>query len=171
MTSPSLRNLGLIGISLFAGVVLTLAIQSILPQGMTAYAADEMAAEVDLTPPPRWTMDSLNAMDLEDLGDIDWITVQSGSLRNAETSLFEGDNIVVVWDAGPATLVMDAPSSLDEFVLVLKGELVLTDTDGNSATYGTGDMFMLPKGFMGTWDMTEEYRELIVVDTSAYLGE
>ena len=58
----------------------------------------------------------------------------------------------------------------DEFVVVLKGELVLTDQDGNSVTYKPGDMFMLPKGFVGTWDMTEEYRELIVVDTTAYYG-
>lgn len=168
MTSLSLRNLGLVGISLFAGVALTLAAQSILPLGIAAFAADDA---VDLTPPPAWTMASLNAMELEDLGDIDWITVASGSLRNAESSLFQGDNIVAVWDAGPATLVMDTPATYDEFVVVLKGELILSDNDGNTATYHAGDMFMLPKGFMGTWEMTGEYRELIVVDTAAYLEE
>jgi hypothetical protein len=31
-------------------------------------------------------------------------------------------------------------------------------------------MFMLQKGFLGTWEMTEDYRELIVVDTAAYNG-
>ncbi len=31
-----------------------------------------------------------------------------------------------------------------------------------------GDMFMLPKGFEGTWEMTSEYRELIVVDSALY---
>ena len=30
---------------------------------------------------------------------------------------------------------------------------------------------MLPKDFVGTWEMTEEYRELIVIDTVAYRGE
>ena len=30
---------------------------------------------------------------------------------------------------------------------------------------------MLPRGFVGTWEMTEEYRELIVIDTVAYRGE
>ena len=30
---------------------------------------------------------------------------------------------------------------------------------------------MLPRGFKGIWDMTQAYRELIVVDTAAYNAE
>ena len=48
---------------------------------------------------------------------------------------------------------------------VLKGELVLTDSEGSSATFGKGDRFVLRKGFMGTWHMTEDYRELLIVGT------
>ncbi len=44
-------------------------------------------------------------MKLDALGEIDWITVESGSLRNSETALFDGDNIVSVWEGGPARLV------------------------------------------------------------------
>ena len=167
MTYQSRGNLGLVGISLFAGVALTLAAQTILPLGETAFAADE----VDLSPPKSWNVADLNAMELGALPDIDWMPVESGTLRNSETVLFEGENIISVWDAGPAKLIFDTPSTYDEFVLVLKGELVLSDNDGNTATYKQGDMFMLPKGFVGTWDMTEEYRELIVVDSVAYNGE
>jgi hypothetical protein len=29
-------------------------------------------------------------------------------------------------------------------------------------------MFVVPKGFVGTCDMTQEYREFIVIDTEAY---
>lgn len=158
------RKPGLMIVSLFAGVALTLAVQSNLQLDRSANAAEANA----IKPPQSWTMDSLNAMALEDLGDIDWITVKSGSLPNSETTLFEGDNVVLVWEGGPATLVFDTPTTYDEFVVVLKGELILSDRDGNTATYKEGDMFMLPKGFVGTWDMTEEYRELIVIDTQAY---
>lgn len=150
--------------SLFAGVALTLAVQSNLQLDRSANAAETNA----IKPPQSWTMDSLNAMALEDLGDIDWITVKSGSLPNAEITLFEGDNVVLVWEGGPATLVFDTPTTYDEFVMVLKGELILSDRDGNKETYKEGDVFMLPKGFVGTWDMTREYRELIVVDTDTY---
>ena len=71
-------------------------------------------------------------------------------------------------DSSPARLVFDAPTTYDEFVIVLKGELILTDNAGNAVTYKAGEMFMLKKGFLGTWEMTEDYRELIVVDTEAY---
>ena len=167
MTNQSRGNLRLVGISLVAGAALTLAVQSILPLGETAFAAEA----VDLSPPKSWNAADLNAMELGALPDIDWMPVESGSLRNAETVLFEGENIVSVWDAGPAKLRFETPNTYDEFVVVLKGELILSDNDGNSATYKKGDMFMLPKGFVGSWDMTEEYRELIVIDTVAYHGE
>ena len=167
MTHQTRNTVGLVGISTIAGVALTLAVQTILMLGKTAFAADE----VDLSPPKSWNVAELNTMTLGALPDIDWIPVESGTLRNSETVLFEGENVVSVWDAGPAKLVLDTPLPYDEFVLVLKGELVLSDNDGNTATYKKGDMFMVPKGFVGTWDMTEEYRELIVVDTVAYNGE
>lgn len=164
MLRDTYKKSGLMAVSLFAGVALTLAVQSNLQFDTSAIAAETTS----IKPPQSWTLDSLNAMELEDLGDIDWITVQSGSLPNSESSLFEGDNIVAVWEGGPAILLLDTPTTYDEFVVVLKGELILSDNDGNKATYRQGDMFMLPKGFMGTWEMTEEYRELIVVDTDAY---
>lgn len=167
MSNDTHKKLGLMGVSLLAGVGLTLAVQSNLQMGHTAEAADKVAIE----PPQSWTADGLNAMELDALPEIDWITVESGSLVNSETEIFKGDNIVAVWEGGPAKLVFDAPSAYDEFVVVLKGELVLSDMGGNTVTYKPGDMFMLPKGFEGTWEMTSEYRELIVVDTAAYTEE
>ncbi len=167
MTYQSRGNLGLVGISLIAGVALTLAVQTISPLGKTALAADE----VDLSPPKSWNVADLNAMELDALPDIDWMPVESGTLRNSGTVLFEGENNVSLWDAGPAKLIFDTPVTYDEFVLVLKGELVLSDNDGNSATYKKGDMFVVPKGFVGAWDMTEEYREFIVINAVACNGD
>ncbi|MEM9386565.1 MAG: cupin domain-containing protein [Pseudomonadota bacterium] len=139
--------------------------------GVQAARADGHDAGKGVAPPKPWTVHGLNAMALEDLGDIDWTPVESGVLGNSESTLFEGDNTVAVWDAGPAKLTLEEPLPYDEFVVVLEGELVLTDDSGHSMTYKAGDMFMLPKGFKGTWDMTQSYRELIVVDTQAYNEE
>ncbi|MEO0424812.1 MAG: cupin domain-containing protein [Pseudomonadota bacterium] len=137
---------------------------------LTPWAAHADGHEA-VAPPKPWTVHGLNTMELEDLGDIDWTPVESGVLGNSESLLFEGDNTVAVWDAGPAKLILEEPLPYDEFVVVLKGKLVLTDDEGRAMTYEAGDMFMLPKGFKGTWDMTEAYRELIVVDTTAYNEE
>lgn len=158
------RNSGLAGLSFLTGVVLTLAVQSSLSLATSADAAEKK----EIVPPQSWTTASLNTMKLDALGDIDWITVESGSLQNSETALFDGDNIVLVWEGGPAKLVIDEPTTYDEFVVVLKGDLILSDNHGNKVTYKPGDMFMLPKGFEGSWEMTSEYRELIVVDSVLY---
>ncbi|MEM6682448.1 MAG: cupin domain-containing protein [Pseudomonadota bacterium] len=139
--------------------------------GLSAAAIKAAETMKVAAPPAPMTVASLNAMALDPLPDIDWTPVESGTLRNAETVLFEGENTLSVWNAGPAKLILDEPLGYDEFVVVLKGSLTLTDPAGNSQTYSAGDMFMLPKEFMGTWDMTEEYRELIVVDTEAYNAE
>jgi uncharacterized cupin superfamily protein len=164
MTHQIRRNSGLAGLSLIMGVILTLAVQSSLSPATSAVAAEKK----EIVPPQSWTTESLNTMKLDALGDIDWITVESGSLQNSETALFDGDNIVLVWEGGPAKLIFDEPTTYDEFVVVLKGDLILSYNNGNKATYKPGDMFMLPKGFEGSWEMTSEYRELIVVDSALY---
>ena len=166
MSHQFCRNFGLTGLSILAGVVLTLAVQSSLSLVTSAAAAEKDRIRL----PQRWTTESLNAMKLDTLPEIDWITVESGSLRNSETALFDGDNIVSVWEGGPAKLVFDGPTAYDEFVVVLKGELIISDNNGNKAKYKPGDMFMLPKGFEGSWEMTSEFRELIVVDSTLYNG-
>ncbi|MEM7280134.1 MAG: cupin domain-containing protein [Pseudomonadota bacterium] len=151
-------------ISMVAGGVLTHLLKE-MPSGLSGAYASEAAKAA---PPEVWNAKGLNKRELESLGDIDWTPVASGSRKNSELILFEGQNTVSLWDAGPAKLILDEPLTYDEFVVVLKGELVLTDNAGSSKTYKEGDMFMLPKGFVGTWDMTTEYRELIVVDTETY---
>ena len=164
MLRDTYKKLGLVGVSLVAGMALTLVAQSDLQVSSPANAAEAST----VVPPQSWTLDSVNNIKLDDLGKIDWITVISGGEYNSETTLFEGDNVILVWESGPAKLAFDKPSTLDEFVVVTKGILILTDTHGNSVTYKKGDMFMLPKGFTGTWEMPQEYREFIIMDTEAY---
>lgn len=157
----ALRPLILCGVSAAIGVGVT-----------TAFFSAANGGHHQSTPPPKpMTLEKLATMALEPIEDIDWTPIESGTARNAEATLFEGENVMVVWDAGPAKLRLDEPLGYDEFVVVLKGSLTLTDREGNAQTYTKGDMFMLQKEFQGTWDMTEEYRELIIVDTDAYYEE
>lgn len=160
-------HLALVSLSFAAGAIAAGNI-SLLPAGIASAKASALSG---FPPPSVWTMDSLNAMALDALPDMEGSYLESGTGKNSETIIFEGENVVSVWDAGPARLAIDEPFPYDEFVVILKGELILTDDTGASVTYGEGDMFMVPKGFVGTWDMTEEYRELIVIDTAAYYEE
>jgi len=63
-----------------------------------------------------------------------------------------------------------APFPYDEFVLVLEGRVTLTNIDGGKQTYGQGDTFLVPKGWLGTWDMPDKYCEMIVIETKAWLA-
>ncbi|MEO1042020.1 MAG: cupin domain-containing protein [Pseudomonadota bacterium] len=162
-----LSNLALVSMSFAAGAIAAGGL-SLVSHGVPAAQAATLSG---FPPPDVWTMDSLNAMELDALPDMEGSYLESGTGKNSETIIFEGENVVSVWNAGPARLAIDEPFPYDEFVVVLKGELVLTDDAGHSVTYSEGDMFMVPKGFVGTWDMTEEYRELIVIDTVAYYEE
>lgn len=79
---------------------------------------------------------------------------------------FNGEFTIVVWESEQAKIAMSSPHEYDQYVEVLKGELVMTDTEGNSATFRKGDRFVMQKGFQGTWHMTEDYRELVIVAAS-----
>ena len=52
--------------------------------------------------------------------------------------------------------------------MVLEGQVMLTHINGQVQTYNKGDNFLVPKGFLGTWDMPELYREMIVIETKAF---
>ena len=59
------------------------------------------------------------------------------------------------------------PFPYDEFATALKGQVILTRFVDQGQTYKTGKYFLVPKGWTGTWDMPEHYREIIVVETKA----
>jgi uncharacterized cupin superfamily protein len=51
---------------------------------------------------------------------------------------------------------------LDEFVFVLEGDVVTTDSDGTRHEFHPGDAFVIPKGWAGTWDMKTRFKKIIV---------
>ncbi|MFN4141396.1 cupin domain-containing protein [Aestuariivirga sp.] len=55
-----------------------------------------------------------------------------------------------IWRSGPYTERYDG-YPVDEFMVVLDGEVTLESDDGFRDTYRKGDAFLLPKGFRGVW--------------------
>ena len=95
-----------------------------------------------------------------------------GSEKHRGHVFFNGKEIVVeVWEAETAKLAINEPFPYDEFVYILSGKLILTDTEGNKTEYVAGDSLVVPLGFMGIWEMVGDYRELIVIEKTAYERE
>lgn len=50
-----------------------------------------------------------------------------------------------------------------EYCEIVQGVSVLRDNDGNAKTLRTGDRFVIPAGFSGTWEVLEATRKIYVV--------
>ena len=88
-----------------------------------------------------------------------------GELNMRVATLFEGKELrVSIFESTPAkTNHRTRPTDVDEFVHVLSGKLILTETNGTSHEYRPGDSLVLPVGYTGTWEMQGNYRELVVL--------
>jgi uncharacterized cupin superfamily protein len=47
----------------------------------------------------------------------------------------------------------------EEFCALLAGKAILTGADGTAETFVTGDAFIIPKGFAGTWETVEAVKK------------
>ncbi len=75
-----------------------------------------------------------------------------------------------VWECTPCTTQTDS-YPVDEFCYILKGCVVLTDSDGHAETFRAGDCFVIPKGMACTWHMPETTRKYYVIfDGNAVKG-
>jgi uncharacterized cupin superfamily protein len=88
----------------------------------------------------------------------------SGELNMRVATLFQGKELrVSIFESTPAkTNHRKRPTDVDEFVYVLSGKLILTETNGTKHEYRPGDSLVLPVGYTGTWEMQGNYRELVV---------
>jgi uncharacterized cupin superfamily protein len=53
--------------------------------------------------------------------------------------------------------------SESEFCAILEGKCVLTDATGKAETFGKGDSFVIPSGFVGTWETVEPVKKLYAI--------
>ncbi len=66
-----------------------------------------------------------------------------------------------IWESEPGAwqIVYDE----DEFCHILAGESRITHESGESFTVKTGDAFVIPKGFTGTWEVVTRTRKHYVI--------
>ena len=110
----------------------------------------------------------LREMELESIPPWPDELVLSGTNKHWQKILHLGEFVVVLYESEAAVIDVSYPFPYDEYVLVVEGEVILTSTSGEKQRYGVGESFVVPKGWMGTWDMPVKYREKIVVDRKAW---
>ena len=114
--------------------------------------------------------DELRDMELEVIPPFPSEIVIESESKNWESVIHQGDFVVSVFAASPAVIDINEPFPYEEIVLVLEGEVTLTNIDGGAQTYRQGDTFLVPRGGLGTRDMPVEYREMIIIETDALLS-
>jgi uncharacterized cupin superfamily protein len=112
--------------------------------------------------------DQLREMELESIPPWPDELVLSGTNKHWQKILHLGEFVVVLYESEAAVIDVSYPFPYDEYVLVLEGEVILTSTSGERQRYSVGESFVVPKGWMGTWDMPVKYREKIVVERKAW---
>jgi uncharacterized protein len=55
----------------------------------------------------------------------------------------------------------------EEYCEILAGRSIITDANGHAVTVTTGDRFVIPRGFVGTWEVVEITRKRYVIYESA----
>ncbi len=97
--------------------------------------------------------------------------LEGGSGQRGEV-FFVGDELAVgVWEADASILAIAEPLPYDEFVTVLSGKLILTDEQGTAKEYLPGESVVIPKGFVGTWQMLGNFREIYVMEKEAFMRD
>ena len=133
----------------------------------TLFGADPESSTGQTSVLPLLTA-SLKKAPLDDLPPWPQEVVLSGANEHGQKVLHSGNVVAALYGAEAARLSVSEPFPYDEYVQVLAGEVTLTSDAGHSKTFGTGDSFLVPKGWTGIWDMPQQYLEKIVVETAAW---
>lgn len=95
---------------------------------------------------------------------------QAVAFRSKDRELTVG-----TWQSEPGVLDNATQSGgypYDEYCLVLEGNLIVTNRNGRSDSFGPGDSFVIPKGWVGTWKMTTRFKKRYVAfDAAPRQGE
>lgn len=81
----------------------------------------------------------------------------------SDTHDHDGETVarVGLWEADVSkTRLIDYPFT--EYVLMISGRLVITNEDGTSEEFTSGDTFVMPKGWTGIWDIQERMKKQMV---------
>jgi hypothetical protein len=51
----------------------------------------------------------------------------------------------------------------EEYCQILQGRSIIADLHGNAVTVAAGDSLVVPRGFVGTWEVVEPTRKIYVI--------
>lgn len=87
----------------------------------------------------------------------------AGTPATAYAELMTASGLEVgVWRSTPGGWpIVDRPDT--EIMLVLSGKATITSADGSARDVAEGDVFVLPRGWSGRWDVTETIEKLYVI--------
>ena len=66
-----------------------------------------------------------------------------------------------IWESSPGKWQVNYGE--EEFCAILAGRATLTDSDGEAQSFKSGDAFIIPKGFTGTWETLEAVKKWYVI--------
>ncbi len=145
---------------------------AILLAALLLFAAAAAAEEekIGAPAPVRLDAEKLAGLGLEEFEPFPKEIVLSGRSKHSYHTFFSGEEVVVeVYEAEPAKLKIDEPWPYDEFIYLLSGKLILTDARGEVTQFVAGESLVVPKGFLGIWEMQGNFRELVVIEKKAYV--
>lgn len=90
-------------------------------------------------------------------------TIDSNPLHTIQSFFVnpEGNLTGGVWESTPGK--WEAFTDRDEFCYLIEGHVVLTNKDGHAQTFKTGDAFLIPNSFEGTWEVVETTKKHYVI--------
>ena len=68
------------------------------------------------------------------------------------------------WECNPYEKIKQSPNKA-EYVYLLEGDVKLTDKEGISQTFKTGEAFVIEPGFDGVWESVGKVRKHYVIYT------
>lgn len=140
------------------------------PPSAPSAAANNGESQQESAAPVKLDSATLAGVGLHDVPPVPQSYLLSGVSRPRSRVLYEGDALKVeVYEEQRVKFPLPAQGMpYDEFVHVLDGTLVLTDSIGRSREFNAGDFLVIPKGFKGTWETRGPFRELVVVERTAW---
>ena len=92
------------------------------------------------------------------LADAPWERSPNGRLVRIVEVYRAGNVRAGVWEGEPGPAVISG-HPYDEYCTITAGQLVVSGSSGSESTFGPGDSFALPKGFVGIWDVRQRVRK------------
>ena len=91
-------------------------------------------------------------------------TVLSGDPKTRLQNYFtdqSGQFFAGIWESTVGKWPVSYSES--EFCAILEGKCVLTDATGKAETFVKGESFVIPSGFVGTWETVEPLKKLYAI--------